>query len=134
MITLVKIIPLPIFIIAMLGITIALFSYGIKSRHGKYREFSYFYFTVALAGPIAIFARCVDDFSPVNSPLRSVSLAILLVTLGIVLFMTFRIIWRRYKKGLIRGQQRALISVAFGALIFGGCLAVIIAILMALGV
>ena len=134
MLTIIKLIPLPVFILLSLVLAVALLWYAVKSFRSKNRDAFLPCLVASFAGPIAIYARCIYDYFPVSSVMRSSSMVIMIVFIVLFLFVIGRVIWKRYRKGLIQGNDKIVMIIGLVFLVFGILMSLVIIILMKLGV
>ena len=66
--------------------------------------------------------------------MRSSSMVIMIVFIVLFLFVIGRVIWKRYRKGLIQGNDKIVMIIGLVFLVFGILMSLVIIILMKLGV
>ena len=134
MMTLVKAIPLPLFILILSAFSIALFRYAIYAYKTKNRDAFLPVLVAAFGGPIAIFSRCIYDYFPTDSGISKVSFIISVIFIIIIIIVLYRMIWRRYKRGAIGKREKSVILISICSLIFAVLGFSVIFILMILGI
>ena len=127
----ITLIPLPLFIVVMSAFSIALLCRSIQLYHTPNREFFGVSFIASLFGPVAIIARCVYDFCPINSIAWNISMISLAVIILIFVLLLFKIGWKRVQKGQ---AEKFLILLGGGFFIFGSLAFAVIIILMKFGI
>ena len=133
MMTLVRVIPLPIFVLISLGIFIALLGYAAHA-YKKNRDVFLLCIVASFAGPIAIFSRCVYDYFSIDSVISKLSFYICVVFIIALLIVLCRVIWKRYRRGYIQGKDKAVMFVGFGFIFLAVIGFLMIFLLMKLGI
>ena len=134
MMTLVKAIPLPLFILILSAFSIALFRYAIYAYKAKNRDAFLPVLVAAFGGPIVSFSRCIYDYFPMDSLISKVSFIVLMVFIVAFLIVMFRMLWKRYHQGYIQGKEKTVLFIGLGFIIFGILGFSVIFILMKLGI